>query len=128
MQVGDIILIPYKNRTIKIVRVVKPYKFRRGLVADDMAHVVPTETTTQVLSTELAPDSLAVANSRPTLISLDKYEKQIEEIDLRVPWLVDRDDYVFYSGTTAGKKVNLGFSKNVRKKDLQNFIDSLNLD
>lgn len=128
MQVGDIVLIPYENRIVKIVRVVKPYKFRRGLVAYDMAHVVPTETITQVLSKELAPDLLAAVNSRTTLIALDKYANQIEEIGLRVPWMVDRDDFVFYSGTTAGKKINLGLTKNVRKKDLQDFIDSLDME
>ncbi|MBS0955443.1 hypothetical protein [Lactiplantibacillus plantarum] len=128
MEAGDVVLIPYDNQIVKLVEVTSPYQFVPELVVQDMAHVVSTKTITQLFSKELATDLLAAVNSRVTLISLNKYKLQILELFNHVPWIINKDDFVHYSGTTAGKSVSLGVTKNVKKKELHDFIDSLDME
>ena len=123
MKPGDRVIIPYQNKQVSVAVVVKPYQFNSAYKSDDMAHDVGIKFLKTLPVSAVSKEMKSSIDTMPTLISLEKYENEIENIISGDPMVVQKNSGNTFSFFSSAKFITLTISSNVEKKDLEEFIN-----
>jgi len=127
MKKKDLILIPYDNEIVVIAEVTEPYKFYPEFIEEHTAHRVGIKKLKTLKASDLPSDLKRSVNTIATVITLDKYAKEIDKLISNESISVEKSNgMVFFSNNTE-KNIILQVSENVTKEDLEEFFDKVKI-
>lgn len=127
MKRKDLILIPYENEIVVIAEVTEPYKFYPEFIESHTAHRVRIKKLKTLKVSDLPSDLKRSVDTIATVITLDKYAKEIDKLISSEAISVEKSNgLVFFSNNTE-KNIILQVSENVTEEDLEEFFDKVKL-
>lgn len=125
MREGDIVLIPYNNESVTLAEVTQKYSYNPNFIGDHTAHRVGIKVLKKLKVTDLPPKLKKSIDTITTLISLKKYDKEIDALLSNEHMTIKNNNMKNFISDNTEKKIALYVSNNVNLDDLKEFIDRI---
>lgn len=116
MKRKDLILIPYENEIVVIAEVTEPYKFYPEFIESHTAHRVRIKKLKTLKVSDLPSDLKRSVDTIATVITLDKYAKEIDKLISSEAISVEKSNGLVFFRTTQRKILFYKYLKMLLKR------------